>query len=369
MDGKVWDNAIDSMTVWDAFHASRAFDLDNVGGTLFSFELSTVGNLPGTPSSPVRYRAMFYVESTPGFRVEGDLKVGDDIEFEWNGTEVVSTTGGTTPAGAGADSVVLTFTKELGAPVADASVWITTDAEGNNVVAGTLQTSPTGEVTFLLDDGSDYYCWMDLPGSVNPITGSLFTADAAAGNAFSTTSVSTAPAEWYYANQVDVEDFMGTHNLEYASQQNADTQGINSARVLRAGRWSDAQINMRLKGIYPKNIPDMSDDDIEVMAAISVQLVIAELINWRVIQFIGTGDESKETIYKDLLDAAKMELDELFEGAIELDATRSIDWQAPQSNDDARDISGNRMYRRDFEYTLPTSQSYRRLGWWGGFNG
>ena len=67
-------------------------------------------------------------------------------------------------AGAGADSVTLTIKDETGLPIADADVWISTDAAGLNVVAGTVQTNDVGKYTFQLDAGLTYYCWRQKAG-------------------------------------------------------------------------------------------------------------------------------------------------------------------------------------------------------------
>jgi hypothetical protein len=81
-------------------------------------------------------------------------------------------------SGAGADQVTLTFTETgSGNPIADADVWISTDAAGNNVVAGTRQTNGAGEVMFMLDDGVSYYRWLQKDG-IESIDGELFVAVA-----------------------------------------------------------------------------------------------------------------------------------------------------------------------------------------------
>jgi hypothetical protein len=43
-------------------------------------------------------------------------------------------------------------------------VWITNDAAGLNVVAGTLQTNSLGSVTFMLDAGVTYYRFAQKDG-------------------------------------------------------------------------------------------------------------------------------------------------------------------------------------------------------------
>ena len=68
-------------------------------------------------------------------------------------------------AGPGADEVTLTIHDDDGNPVADADVWISSDADGDIVVAGTLQTASDGTVgPFMLDAGVRYYCWRQKDG-------------------------------------------------------------------------------------------------------------------------------------------------------------------------------------------------------------
>jgi len=64
-----------------------------------------------------------------------------------------------------------------GVAVENAEVWITTDAAGASVYAGTLTTDSLGKAIFMLDAGNPYYLWMQKAG-VNSIRGSLFTAVA-----------------------------------------------------------------------------------------------------------------------------------------------------------------------------------------------
>ncbi len=78
--------------------------------------------------------------------------------------------------GAGDDQVTISITSS-GSPVADAQVWVTSDAAGSDVVAGPLTTDSDGEALFLLNDGNSYFLWMQKDG-LNPITGEAFTASA-----------------------------------------------------------------------------------------------------------------------------------------------------------------------------------------------
>lgn len=78
--------------------------------------------------------------------------------------------------GSGADEVTVEM-QVGGVPLPDADVWITSDAAGDNVVAGTLQTNSEGKAVFLLDAGNTYYLWMQKDG-YNSIEGRAFVAVA-----------------------------------------------------------------------------------------------------------------------------------------------------------------------------------------------
>jgi len=56
-------------------------------------------------------------------------------------------------------------------PMDNVQVWITTDIAGTNVIAGTLITNASGQVTFMLDAGT-YYVWREKAGKnfTNPQT-------------------------------------------------------------------------------------------------------------------------------------------------------------------------------------------------------
>lgn len=64
--------------------------------------------------------------------------------------------------GAGALSCTWTQKDEDEVVMGNVEVWISTDEEGTNVIAGTLVTNTSGEVTFMLDAGS-YYVWREKP--------------------------------------------------------------------------------------------------------------------------------------------------------------------------------------------------------------
>jgi len=84
--------------------------------------------------------------------------------------------GGGGQAGPGADQVTIVIS-DNGVFIDDCSVWISSDAAGLNVIAGTLVTNSVGEVKFLLDAGVTYYLWAEKSG-MTPITGKAFVAVA-----------------------------------------------------------------------------------------------------------------------------------------------------------------------------------------------
>jgi hypothetical protein len=65
-------------------------------------------------------------------------------------------------AGLGAIACVVTVTVSAVA-LQDCDVWVTSDEAGTTVVAGTLQTNASGQVTFYLDAGT-YYVWQQKDG-------------------------------------------------------------------------------------------------------------------------------------------------------------------------------------------------------------
>lgn len=69
---------------------------------------------------------------------------------------------GSSAGGTGSQSFVVTVGVN-GSPLDGASVWITTDEEGDNIVAGSLITDAFGQVTFTLDPG-DYFLWKQHAG-------------------------------------------------------------------------------------------------------------------------------------------------------------------------------------------------------------
>ncbi len=62
------------------------------------------------------------------------------------------------PVGTGLNATVVTVEDVDDAPIMGAEVWVTTDIEGTNVIAGILTTNSLGQVTFYLDSGT-FYLW------------------------------------------------------------------------------------------------------------------------------------------------------------------------------------------------------------------
>ena len=79
--------------------------------------------------------------------------------------------------GTGADLCTMTVKTVGEVPFPDADVWITSDALGATVVAGTRQTDSNGTVQFLLDDGATYYLWAQKDG-MKSVMGQYFIATA-----------------------------------------------------------------------------------------------------------------------------------------------------------------------------------------------
>ena len=74
----------------------------------------------------------------------------------------VSSISGNSP-GAGANEWEYTLTESgSGDPIADADVWVSTDAAGSNVVASG-RTDQNGQITFYLDSGT-VYVWRQKSG-------------------------------------------------------------------------------------------------------------------------------------------------------------------------------------------------------------
>ena len=88
---------------------------------------------------------------------------GNDPESVTVRDTVNSTGGGGGTIGPGSIEYSDTVESPPGTPLAGADVWVTTDAAGTNVVAGTVVTDAFGAFAFMLDAGS-YYLWVQKSG-------------------------------------------------------------------------------------------------------------------------------------------------------------------------------------------------------------
>lgn len=114
----------------------------------------------------------------------GDITQGALAKFATTNTGETSAVAGSvaklaqaTLDGDGSDAVTLTLTVSA-VPSVGATVWITTDLAGNNVVTGTKSTNASGQVTFNLTDGNTYYLWATGGSPAITYTGTAFVAEA-----------------------------------------------------------------------------------------------------------------------------------------------------------------------------------------------
>lgn len=198
---------------------------------------------------PAGYQGDLWVQiyrQAGGSPATSDARQGDDQAY-WDGSSFspsAPASGGGSNVGPGSTSCTLTLTNTTAsAVVANASAWISTDAAGTNVIAGTLSTNSSGQVTFLLDDGVIYYAWFQKDG-INSVLASLFTASSS-GASFTTTSAATPSViAGYYGSQTDMENVFGTTNIEvYSDLENNAPAQLDLTRVQAASDYADDQIN------------------------------------------------------------------------------------------------------------------------------
>lgn len=105
------------------------------------------------------YKISYSSEDRPETGGTISFKVSDGVN-----TRIIPLTLDTSGGLKGAGSVQheVTITAD-GQPVDGAEVWVTTDSDGQYVVAGTLYTDAFGKATFMLDPGS-YYLWVQKAG-------------------------------------------------------------------------------------------------------------------------------------------------------------------------------------------------------------
>jgi hypothetical protein len=79
--------------------------------------------------------------------------------------------------GPGTDVVTLTISENDDSIIADAVVWVTSDAAGTTIIAGKSTTDANGQVVFNLVATTTYYLWATKAGWVG-IEGESFVAVA-----------------------------------------------------------------------------------------------------------------------------------------------------------------------------------------------
>jgi hypothetical protein len=123
--------------------------------------------IPGTPTADSINQRVAALDTLTEASGAGDLAA---ILVD-TGTTIPATLATLSGEGSGSSANVITITDGTN-PIADADVWASTDSAGSNIIAGTLQTNASGQVTFMLDVGIVYYLWVQKDGYnfTNPTT-------------------------------------------------------------------------------------------------------------------------------------------------------------------------------------------------------
>jgi lysophospholipase L1-like esterase len=110
-------------------------------------------------ANPTQANRLVYVPPPPTFNPATDTQ--DGLHPNTAGTALIVANLQsyiTLPfAGAGANATTLTVTSDGTTPVVNASAWVTSDAQGLNAITGQLVTNSSGNVTFQLTSGNQYY--------------------------------------------------------------------------------------------------------------------------------------------------------------------------------------------------------------------
>lgn len=96
--------------------------------------------------------------------------------------------------GAGASLGTITVQDADSAAIADVSVWLTSDAAGNTVVAGSQETASDGTAGFLVDVGSTYYIWAQKD-AYNDVQATVWLVTAALAKTITMTAASATAAD------------------------------------------------------------------------------------------------------------------------------------------------------------------------------
>lgn len=166
--GQAWNGS--AFTTYTTTREDFSVSMAQIGATgVFTL---TIPTFPEGNVSWVYYKQQ---DGSPEHTNDSAVKFGQGY---YDGSKILddSSSGGSA-SGPGADAVTLTITDDVGIPITQAKVWITTTTHPDSVYAGYLLTNSQGEATFMLNAGDDYYLWMQKSG-YRSIDGEPFTAVA-----------------------------------------------------------------------------------------------------------------------------------------------------------------------------------------------
>ena len=131
--------------------------LTSLQADVTAIKTPVIANLDATVSS--RLAAASYTSTSGITSLQADITA---IKTSVN-TNLDAKVSSRITSGVGAIVHTTTILGPTNAAIEGVAVWVTTDAGGQNIVAGTIYSNGNGEVSFLLDAGS-YYIWMQLSG-------------------------------------------------------------------------------------------------------------------------------------------------------------------------------------------------------------
>lgn len=148
-------------------------------------------------------------------------------------------------AGPGSDKVPTTLIND-GEPLKSSKVWITSDSQGNTIVAGPLTTNEFGKAIFYLTAATTYYYWAQRDG-YKSIRGQSFAA-ATTGHTFSILDKPDDDTIWEHAQSpMRVSTDEGTvverpidELIKAANRKAADNVGDKPLHGLRISRCKPA---------------------------------------------------------------------------------------------------------------------------------
>lgn len=226
------------------------------GGTPSSFALAALANdtAPWQAGGfieldPVNNAGMYRLDVPNGAFIVGAPFTSVSLYFTGVLGEavIVMIQAASTAVGPGGSAYTATVERsDTSAPIAGASLWITTDQAGANVIAGTLSTNAQGAATFQLQAGG-YFLWTYAQG-FNATNPAPITVTGAAGGATflvapSTAVVAAPPVTTHQARftahdlQDQLIDFLGADPGENAVRIARRAMGQAMREFATAARW------------------------------------------------------------------------------------------------------------------------------------